>query len=488
MTEPPLAEGTPPVAPVPPAAAVPPPGEAPEHAPENHDADEDLWPQLLDYIRQGTVIPVIGRDLLTLDLPVEGRAEPQRVMLYSALASALARELGVDVDPEAFTGPNPLGVVASAHIVRGQPLSRIYSAVPRVLQQVLPQDAPLPEALVKLAQIAPFKVFVTTTFDRLLIDCLKRVRQELPRELDYTPVQDNEELLKFRVGTRRQETLRMMRDMPGSTVVQILGKLSSTPTYVVTEEDAFEFVYTMQETRPDGFFELLRQMRLLIIGCRFPSWLVRFFLRVSRGKRLLQTDFDRSDFVVDPTAVEDPSLVQFLRTFRTQTEIFTTYGPLSFVDELFLRWQNRADSESDATTQEMIRWSVFISYASEDAAAASEIADRLRRTGLPVWLDRDRLGSGDDWARKIERNIKAASAFVPILSRNTLVESSREFRREWRAASNHRMGLPENHRFIFPLVIDDVPRGSEAIDGWMRDSTGSRFSKIVTWPRASSIA
>src|ERR1700752_5213592 len=99
MTEPQSAEGATPL--VPPAAAVPPPGETPEQAADDHEADKDLWPQLLDYIAQGTVVPVIGRDLLTLDLPVEGSAEPQRVLLYSALASELAKDLRVEVDPSA---------------------------------------------------------------------------------------------------------------------------------------------------------------------------------------------------------------------------------------------------------------------------------------------------------------------------------------------------------------------------------------------------
>lgn len=466
MNEPQQSEDATPL--VPSAAAVPPPGEAPAAQDENHDADEDLWPQLLDYIEQGTVVPVIGRDLLMLNLPVEGSDEPKPVLLYSALASALADELKVQVERSAFTGPNPLGVVASEYIVRGGQTSRIYSAMPRVLQRVLPPVPSRPPSLLKLAEITPFKVFVTTTFDPLLAECLRQVRRETPNVLQYSPTQASEGLVKFQVGTRRQDTLQVLKGMSESTVVHILGKVSNTPNYVVTEEDAFEFVYSLQETRPKGFFELLEQMRLLIVGCRFPTWLVRFFLRVSRGKRLLQTDLDRSDFVVDPTAAEDPSLVQFLRTFKTQTEIFSTYGPSSFVEELFNRWRTRVSQGLDPSEPPMTRCSVFISYASEDAEAATEIAQLLRQAELPVWFDRDSLGSGDDWARKIERNIDVAAAFVPILSRATLAERRREFRREWRHAYDVKRGLPANEPFIYPLVMDDVPRGSEAFDGWLR--------------------
>jgi hypothetical protein len=112
--------------------------------------------------------------------------------------------------------------------------------------------------------------------------------------------------------------------------------------------------------------------------------------------------------------------------------------------------------------------SIFISYASQDGEAAERVAGGIGAASLPVWRDRSRLASGDDWARKIERNIDAAAAFVPILSRSTLAAGQREFRREWRRAIHVKGGLPENEPFIYPLVIDDVPRDSPEIDGDLR--------------------
>ena len=85
-----------------------------------------------------------------------------------------------------------------------------------------------------------------------------------------------------------------------------------------------------------------------------------------------------------------------------------------------------------------------------------------------MWLDRGRLGSGDDWARKIRRNIEVAAAFVPVLSKSCLVDGSREFRREWRYAYQVKAGLPQNADFIMPIGIDDLPRGSQAIDEELR--------------------
>jgi TIR domain-containing protein/SIR2-like protein len=432
--------------------------------------DETLWGVLLDYIDEGTVVPVVGRDLLVVEAAADN-GQTVRVPLYSLIAAELDRRLfnrppGRAPDPALVDGPNPLGAVASEFIVQGGNPNRIYSALPQILATVQKRVQGMPEALRKLAEITPFRVFVTTTFDPLLADCLERIRRVTPNVMAYAPGAAGM-LSEFKIGTTRADTLELLKGLP-PVVVHILGKLSSTPNYVVTEEDAFEFVYLLHDTRPEGLFDLLAQMKMLIVGCRFPSWLVRFFLRAARRKRLLQSSLDRTDFVVDPAAAEDAALVQFLRNFKTQTEIFTRYQPTEFVDQLHRRWIERTGADVDPTADAITPLSIFISYASQDAAAAARIAGLIADAKLPVWLDRGRLGSGDDWARKIARNIDIASAFVPIVSRSTLVDGQREFRREWRQALHVKSGLPQTEEFIYPLVIDDVPRGSDAIDRELR--------------------
>ncbi len=325
------------------------------------------------------------------------------------------------------------------------------------------------QALRKLASIPNFRVFVTTTFDPLLADCVAAVRKVTPKVMYYAPRAPGvEELVNFQVGDTRERTLERLLEFERPIVVHILGKLSNTPNYVVTEEDAFEFVYSLQETRPEGLFDLLSQMRLLIVGCRFPSWLVRFFLRSTRRRRLLQSALDRTDFVVDDGATEDASLVQFLRNFKTQTEIFTRYRPTEFLDELARRWQEREQSRALKSGDLFSPCAIFVSYASENLDYAKRIAEQLTAANLPVWFDKDSLGSGDEWSRKIRRNIDMAAAVVPVLSRAAESSRSREFRKEWRHALDVKRGLPANEPFIYPIVIDDVERNSERIDADVR--------------------
>ncbi len=59
---------------------------------------------------------------------------------------------------------------------------------------------------------------------------------------------------------------------------------------------------------------------------------------------------------------------------------------------------------------------VFLSYASEDGEAAERIADALRTAGIEVWFDRSAPRDGDEWDRKIRREIRDCALFVPIIS------------------------------------------------------------------------
>src|ERR1043165_6048340 len=80
------------------------------------------------------------------------------------------------------------------------------------------------------------------------------------------------------------------------------------------------------------------------------------------------------------------------------------------------------------------RPSVFISYASEDRAAARILRDALEAAGLEVWYDENELGGGDAWDQKIRRQIRDCDYFMPVISSSTERRKEGYFRREWRLA------------------------------------------------------
>jgi dienelactone hydrolase len=97
---------------------------------------------------------------------------------------------------------------------------------------------------------------------------------------------------------------------------------------------------------------------------------------------------------------------------------------------------------------------VFLSYASQDAAAAQRICEALRAAGVEVWFDQNELVGGDAWDAKIRGQIANCALFVPILSQTTQSRREAYFRLEWRLADERTHLMAEGTPFLLPLTID----------------------------------
>jgi TolB-like protein/tetratricopeptide (TPR) repeat protein len=112
---------------------------------------------------------------------------------------------------------------------------------------------------------------------------------------------------------------------------------------------------------------------------------------------------------------------------------------------------------------------VFLSYASQDAAAALRIADALRTAGIEVWLDQSELRGGDAWDRQIRALIRECRLFVPVISANTEARDEGYFRREWRLAADRTHDMSERKAFLVPVVIDDTSQPGASVPDKFRD-------------------
>ena len=97
---------------------------------------------------------------------------------------------------------------------------------------------------------------------------------------------------------------------------------------------------------------------------------------------------------------------------------------------------------------------VFLSYASEDAAAAERIAAALGSTGIEVWFDKSELRGGDAWDRQIREQIHDCRLFIPVISANSERRDEGYFRREWALAADRTRDMAHKRAFIVPVVID----------------------------------
>src|SRR5215469_3094024 len=101
---------------------------------------------------------------------------------------------------------------------------------------------------------------------------------------------------------------------------------------------------------------------------------------------------------------------------------------------------------------------VFLSYASQDAAAAQRICEALRAAGIEVWFDHTELRGGDVWDHKIRRQIHDCALFIPIISAHTQARTEGYFRLEWHLADQRKLLMTKSRPFLVPVCIDGTPQ------------------------------
>ena len=410
------------------------------------------WDELLARIEDGKVIPIVGPELVL----VQRRGAAVPLERYVALELADRLELPperVGADPSL----NRVMCVYFEHLPPGETRTTPYTLVPDILRQAKFEP---PAPLRQLAEITDFTLFVTTTFDTLLADALNLVRFGGAR---------GTETVAYRYNKKEDlsSTVADLQEQGKPVVFHLLGQASSSPSYVLTEEDLLEFVCALQsaEYQPRNLLAELAEHHLLVLGEHFEDWLARLFLRTTKGRKLSQYQ-EFTEVVADSRTRGEPGLVTFLANFSSHTRIFPEGGAVEFVAELHRRWRERHPTAAAATQvpfvpppREMQKDAIFLSYARENLEAVKRVKSALDKAGLPVWFDSDQIQVGQDWQRRIAENVKSCALFLPVMSRETTAQRrDAYFRVEWNRANERTQRMAPGEVFITPLVIDDLPR------------------------------
>lgn len=408
--------------------------------------DEDAWDDLLSFIEERRVIPIIGPELLR----VQTERGPR--LLLDWAAEKLATRLGIDRRelPERYTLNDVVCLFLAARGRREEAYVRLRSVL---------RDAPFepPLALRQLAAITAFDLFVTMTFDSLLERAIDLERFGGAASTDVLSYAPN------RVVDLPVERDRLSRPL----VYHLFGRLSASPSYVISDEDLLEYLCALQNESlvPERLFHELQHNHLLVIGSSFSNWLARLFLRMAKRRRLSDPR-EVGEVLADDEVAGDDRLLAFLQQVSVRTRIYS--GAERFVQELHERWQHRQSQTLAAPaaltpfspprflppSREMPDHAVFISYAREDLPAVQRIKAGLESAGITTWFDIDRLEAGDDYDRKIQRNIQRCSYFIPVISATTQRRLEGYFRREWSYAIDRARNMAEGALFILPVSID----------------------------------
>jgi class 3 adenylate cyclase len=317
--------------------------------------DDDAWDDLLDFIEDRRVIPIVGPELLKVQTDTGPR------LLYDWLAEKLAGKLGVDTSllPVPYTLNDVVCWFLTSHGRREEAYTRLRG----ILRDA--NFAP-PRALSQLAQITDFDLYVSTTFDPLLEQAINAERfggAATTEVLAYAP---------NRVADLPTERERLTRPV----VYHLLGRVSASPGYVISDEDLLEFICGLQSEHlaPEKLFHELEHSHLLLIGGNFTNWLARLFLRMAKRRRLSDPR-DVGEVLADGHSGGDQRLMAFLQQVSVRTRVFA--GAAEFVDELHRRWSARAarrpQRQGSAAADERRLATVLFA----DIAGSTELAARL---------------------------------------------------------------------------------------------------------------
>jgi hypothetical protein len=406
---------------------------------------DNIWDRLLDSLDERSVIPIVGPDLLQVE--VDG----ETILLDQYVAGLLARVNGLPEDN--LPAERPLNDVVCRLIRLRKDRFGICDDILQIMKGASFRPS---RSLRRLAEITDFNLFVTTTFDSLLEKAINQVRfGDTPgtAAISYSP--------------RRPEDLPAAKNkLTKPTVYHLMGKLSGSGAYVISDEDVLEYVCELQSAsrRPDLLLDELKKNHLLILGAGYSDWLYRFFLRTAKGGRLSATR-EFVEILADSHTHSDPGLVSFLIHFSSHTRVFRAGGAAEFVDELWTRWRERrpetTSAPDDGASAAMPRNAIFISYARDDLPAVQELRAGLEAAGLPVWFDQKSLRPGDNFNPEIEDYIsRGCGCFLAVISRNTERRQEGYFRREWNLAVERDRGFHHGRRFIVPVVVDETPEPS----------------------------
>lgn len=96
--------------------------------------------------------------------------------------------------------------------------------------------------------------------------------------------------------------------------------------------------------------------------------------------------------------------------------------------------------------------SIFLSHSSEDKPFVRELATRLKRSGIRVWLDEAEMKIGDSLMERIGQAIDEADFVGVVLSRSSI--NSEWVQRELQVAMQKEFG--QRRVVVLPLLLERV--------------------------------
>ena len=413
------------------------------------DKDEPLWDKLIQQIIDGNVIPVIGADILT----------DSNQNLHDFVVQGLARVFKLNGSPQSFSeliyDPDYTGMYKR---------DNIYYQV----NKIFASNRFKPSAkLMRLLNIRQFPFIITTSFTPVVEDGMREVWHDELR------------VMRFNNNPAENDDIRSGDDLRKPTVYYMFGKVGEgAHKYVLTDTDMLDFTSAWlsndSKTRPKTLCSELKDKYLLMLGNNYSDWLFRFIWYSMRKSNLGQgmLAYDQVD----------PSLINFME----RAETFTKQNPADVIDQIETRLQRKlASNEKSKFDSPEQNADIFISYSRSDSDVAERLYEALTAQGKRVWYDRKNLSHGGNFMDEINKAIRSAKYFVPILTSNIEQEKSdaHVYRNEWDVAISVATGM--GRTFMIPVASQGFDFYRAAIPEKMQNHNAVMFDTIADIDRVA---
>lgn len=304
----------------------------------------------------------------------------------------------------------------------------------------------IPKPFEQLAKIKQFRFYVNATFFKLLEIAVNR-NKDLRNEkakckiFSYNTLTGNQDI-EYDNTISRFST----KNFKEPAIYNWLGTHSLDNEYVISDVQHIDLLAAMISNKNNQYANLelaLKGAKLLFIGCDFPDWILRFFLKFCKGN-LNKAELEKS-FIIEQFE-DESSKAFFIDNYGIKK---FSVKPDEFVDKLFNQLKSR---NPDSIEKSLSKNHVFISYNHDDFQIAKQINEQLKNNLIDTWFDETGLMNGDDLDDNIKNAIDNAFAFIPIVTNHANEEPQmrKYYKREWNYAVK-----PDKYNLIFPIRIND---------------------------------
>ena len=409
------------------------------------------WQVLLRSIQRGHCILLLGPGA-AID-PNDPQGDPLPVRLALKLAEELREE---NKGGELIT-PSDLAHVAQVY-ARAMPKKRpgLELAVEDFYAPYRGKTTPLHLDLAAL----PFTLCISTIPERFLLNAFAQTPGKAPI-YDFYHFQPDPSRARARILTEPPEQNPENRPL----IYDLYGSLNEPDSLVLSENDLLDFlVKVIREPSGLNWYVTKRfsdpSTSFLFIGFGFRHWYMRILLHVLKAS---------SERRGPSMALEDASF--FNLPDHRQTVLFFRSGHL--IDFYHLPWQDFArelrERYQRQITSERTRLAVlelpinapivFLCHENRDKPRAESLAEQLRAHGIRIWLDKQSLWGGDNWAKAIPHVIEKQTDYVVVLQSPRMLDKPESyFRREIKFALERQDSFFGSElRFVIPVLLEPHP-------------------------------